>query len=580
MRVTDYIAEFLVLNGIEYVFMVTGGNAMYLHDSFGHHKDLKCVCFHHEQACAIAAEAYARYTNKPAVVCVTNGPGATNTLTGVVCAYMGSIPMLILSGQSRYKTTVAASGLKLRTRGIQEFDIVRTVKTMSKYSRMIKSSHEIKHCIEKAFTLCMQDRKGPCWLDIPLDIQASTITFEKIKKIHFNNKSLGMYTNEIENIINKIKIAKRPVIIAGNGIRLGDAVNVFLRVLEKLNLPVVNTMSSIDIIPHNNQYYIGLTGMTGSRAGNFIVQKSDLILSLGSRLSFTETGFDYKHWAVEAYKIVVDIDAEELKKNSINADISVCADVKDILVVMYKYLKKPLEKKTDWLNYCDSIKKQYPLLQKKFMQTQEINPYCFFHTLSHYLENDDAIVVSVGTSRVMGSQSIYIKGKQRFITNVPTAAMGYDLPAAIGVCIAKNETRTILITGEGSLQMNIQELQTIIHHKYPICIFVVNNQGYQSIRETQKNYFTSSFVGIGPDSEDISFPNLRNIAYAYGFNYRSIVEQAELNSIIQEHLCGNLPAICEVFVSTKQSVEPKIKTTKMPDGSMVSSSLDNMYPFI
>lgn len=579
-RVSDYIADFLVKHNITDVFTVTGGGAMYLNDSFGHHPKMHCIYNHNEQASAIAAEAYARVDNRLATVCVTTGPGATNAITGVVCGWMDSIPMLIISGQARYDTTVYASGLNLRTRGVQEFDIIGSVKNMTKYCQLVINPEDIRYCLEKAIFIAKEGRPGPCWLDIPLDVQGAVIETENLKKYDRPKINRIKLTDTVNFIIDKIYKSKRPVIFVGNGVRLANAHEKFLKLVNILNVPIVTGMSSVDAISTNHPLYVGRSGTTGDRAGNFAVQNSDLLISLGSRLSFFQTGFNYKAWARNAYKIINDIDPEELKKDSINGDCNICCDVKILIEEILNNLNKPILPKKDWIQQCIVWKNKYPVVLKKHYEDNNPNIYVFFKEMTSRLTPNNILVVSVGTSRVVGSQASVIKEGMRFITNPSTAPMGYCLPATIGVSVASSKRKVVLVTGEGSLQMNLQEMQTIIHNKLPVTIFIMNNQGYHSIRMTQKTYFKEPLVGVGPESGDISFPDLKKLAFAYGFEFRRCSLAKDVNESIEWALNQKKPCICEMMLSTKQITEPKVASKRLNNGKMISATLENMAPFL
>ena len=594
-RVSDYIADFLASHNITDVFTVTGGGAMYMNDSFGHHPSLHCTYNHHEQACAMAAEAYARIDNRIAAVCVTSGPGATNAITGVLCGWMDSIPMLIISGQVRYATTVYASGLKLRSRGFQEFDITGSVADMTKYCHLVKNPASIRFELEKALHLAHEGRPGPVWLDIPLDVQGTTIETDDLESFvlpHTTQQkgcehSLDVTTFDVTSldaisrkILERIKTAQRPVLFAGNGIRLAGAHEDFLALVEKLNIPVVTSVSSVDAIASNHHLYVGRSGNTGDRAGNFAVQNSDLFFSIGSRLSFAVTGFNYASWAREAYKIINDIDNQEIEKDSIKADLKVCADAKCLIQSLIQNLPEPLSRKENWLSRCQKWKAKYPVVLDKHRQDEQPNVYVFFDEFTKKLQNTDCLVVSVGSARIVGSQVSNIKEGMRFISNASTGSMGYCLPAAIGVCVANNYKKTYLVTGDGSIQMNIQELQTIVQNRLPIAIFVINNQGYHAIRMTQKNFFNGNFVGIGPDSHDLSFPSLEKIAFAYGIHFKRCDSAIDLEASIDWILNQESACICELVVSTQQGTEPKVASKRLADGSMVSAPLEDMAPFL
>lgn len=579
-RLADYVADFLVSHGIMDCFSVVGGGAMHLNDALGHKKGLRVTYNHHEQACAMAAEAYARIDNKIAAVCVTTGPGGTNAITGVLGGWLDSIPMLIISGQARYATTVYASGLPLRTRGIQEFDIIGSVSNMTKYCHIVSDPMKIRYCLEKAIYLAKNGRPGPCWLDIPLDVQSATIDTEKLEGYEQKNDFSIPSVEIIKDIIDRIKRAKRPVLFVGNGVRLSGAHDELLRLIDRLNIPVVTGMSSVDAIDSAHRLYAGRSGITGDRAGNFAIQNCDLLLSVGSRLSFTQTGFNYSNWAREAFKIVNDIDKYELQKDSINADIKVCCDSREFIFAINNNLKDDLDEKNEWTNQCRLWRKKYPVVLSKHYNDIKPNIYAFYNEMTKQLSKDDTLVVSVGTSRVAGSQASIITEGMRFITNPSTASMGYCLPAAIGVCIANNKKKTVLVTGEGSLQMNIQELQTIVHNNLPIIIFVMNNEGYHSIRMTQNNYFDNELVGVGPESKDLSFPDLSKLAPAYGIEYKRCEQMSQMNKCIDWALNHNAVCICEMMLSKNQITEPKVSAKKLPDGSMISASLEDMSPFL
>ncbi len=597
IKVSNYIAQFLVDHGISHVFTVTGGGAMHLNDGLGHQEGLTCIYNHHEQACAIAAESYARIYNKIAAVCVTTGPGGTNAITGVVGGYLDSIPMLILSGQVRYDTTARSTGLAIRALGDQEFDIVKAVDCMTKYSEMVIDPLKIRYCLEKALYLANTGRPGPCWLDIPLNVQGAYIETEEL--IGFDPEELEDCIPELEEgiiktILEKVKQAKRPVLYAGNGIRISGGFSSFERVAEKLNIPVVTGWNSIDAIYDEHPLYVGRGGIMGDRAGNFAVQNSDLVLAIGSRLSIRQVGYNYNTWAREAYVIVVDVDAEELKKPTLHVELPVHADAKDFLQKMDEQLP---EGKwflgEEWLVKCQEWKEKYPVVQKKHYEDKNhTNVYAFMKELSMRLKEGQITVVGNGSACVVGSHAYVIKKGQRFIINSAIASMGYDLPAAIGACVAeygngvlrgeKGEIKEdiILVTGDGSIQMNLQELQTIIHHQMPIKIFVINNNGYHSIRQTQRNFFKEPLVGIGYDSGDLSFPSMEKLAYAYGYPYFSIDGNERLEGVLEKVLGKKGPLVCEVFVSTEQNFEPKSATKKLSDGTLVSAPLEDLAPFL
>lgn len=600
-KVSDYIADILAEAGVRQIFTVTGGGAMHLNDSLGHHGELQCLYHHHEQAAAMAAEAYARVDNQIAAVCVTSGPGATNAITGALCAWMDSIPMIVLSGQVRYDTTVRSSGLNIRTMGVQEYDVVKSVEPMTKYAVMVTDPKDIRYHLEKALYLAAHGRPGPCWLDVPLNVQSALVETDELNgydpaEDEKKQRDTWVHMDDVsmEIILEKIRNAKRPVIFAGHGIRLAGAYDRFQELVNLLGVPVVTGMSSIDLMESANSLYVGRNGGTGDRAGNFAVQNSDVLLSLGSRQSFLQTGFAFEKWASGAYTILNDIDGEELKKKSLHVDFPVVGDVKEMIESLIRLLQEKgcteekywfsqKEECDKWREQCRTWKKRYPVVSEKHYREEDpgrTNIYAFYRELSRAMEEDTQILVSVGTSRVAGSQAFYIKKGQRFYTNAVTASMGYGLPAAIGVCVASGGKEVVCVTGEGSLQMNIQELQTIRHHNLPIRIFVINNEGYHSIRQTQTSYFNGNLVGVGEESGDLSFPELSRLIPAYGITYETIRNSETLEQDIRRVLAGSSPCVCQVFVTKRQKTEPKLASRQLPDGTMVSASLEDMYPFL
>lgn len=585
IKVAEYVSSFLVEHGIDTAFTVTGGGAMHLNDALGHQKGLRCVYNHHEQACAIAAESYARLENKIAAVCVTTGPGGTNAITGVVGGWLDSIPMLIISGQVRYDTTARSTGLNIRAMGDQEFDICKAVDSMTKYCEMVTDKNKIRYCLEKAYKLAHSGRPGPCWLDIPLNIQGSFVDTDELYPYDGSEDEILPPAPEKQvylDIIDRIKKAKRPVINAGNGIRLSGAFDKFRILADKLNIPVVTGWDSIDIMEDDHPLYTGRAGIMGDRAGNFAVQNSDLLLSIGSRLSIRQVGYSWTTWARCAYKIVVDVDSEELKKPTVNPDMPVWADAKDFIDGMLDCLgEDKLFKGESWISQCNLWKNKYPVvLPKHFKEDYAANVYAFIKKLSDSAKENQVTVVGNGSACVVGSHAYKIKKGSRFIINSAIASMGYDLPAAIGACYADNGNEIILVTGDGSIQMNLQELQTIITNELPVKIFMINNGGYHSIRQTQTNMFNAQFVGIGPQSGDLSFPDMSKLAPAYGYPYFKASLNSELDRAIADTLAVNGPAFCEIVVTTEQLFEPKSATKKLPDGTLVSPPLEDLAPFL
>lgn len=619
IKLSDYVAQFLSDNGIEQVFMIVGGGAMHLDDSLGRNDKLKLMFNHHEQACAIAAESYARMENRMACVCVTTGPGGTNAMTGVVGAYLDSIPMIVISGQVRYDTTARSTGLPLRAVGDQEFDITTALQTMTKYAEMVTNPMHIRKALEKAFYLAKAGRPGPCWLDIPLNVQAAVIETKDLEPYNpeADNAAMPPAVSEdtVGTVLQHIRNAKRPVFYAGNGIRISGSNELFRRIAKKLNIPVVTCWDSIDEIEDSDPLYTGRGGMMGDRAGNFAVQNSDLILAVGNRLSIRQVGYTWEKWAPNAFVIDVDVDRFELKKPTIHVEMPIWADAHDFLSKMDNMLPDGEKlyssqkvyfmgemcvkhvgdvRPDNWLDLCRFWKEEYPVVEPKhFKDVNQTNVYAFMGKLSRFLPEGQTIVVGNGSACVVGSHGFYIKKGQRFIINSAIASMGYDLPAAIGaaasigavtandiVSDSSDDRNVVLITGDGSLQMNIQELQTIVTNRLNIKIFVINNDGYHSIRQTQTNLFDKHFVGIGPESKDLSFPELKKLAAAYGYPYYECRDNSQIDKALTDTMTTKGYAICEVFCSSEQFFEPKSATKKLPDGTLVSPPLEDLGPFL
>ena len=586
-RVADYFGEYLVSLGINTDFTVPGGGAMHLDDAFAHTDGMKCIFVQHEQSAAIAAEAYARLHKQIPLVCVTTGPGGTNTLTGVAGAWLDSIPMLVISGQVRYVNTARAANIPVRAMGDQEFDITKVVEPMTKYAVMLNDAKMAMYHLEKAIYLAKEGRPGPVWLDVPLDIQSAIVDEKDF--IHFDPDKEGYKENKydvddktIDKVIELIRKSKRPAYNAGNGIRIADAHNEFVESVNLLNIPVVTGFDSVDLIETDNPLFVGKGGLFGDRPGNWAIQNSDLVLSVGSRLSVRQVGYNKKTWAREAFVIMVDIDKYELAKPSIHVELPICADAKKFLTKLNKKLKEhPIERKEEWLNKCIEWKRNYPVVQPKHYAKQELaNVYCFIKELSKRIPENKVNVIGNGSACVVGGHAFEIKKGQRYIVNSGAASMGYDLPAAIGAYFAVKE-EIICLSGDGSIQMNLQELQTIVHHKLPIKMFIINNDGYHSMRQTESNLFPEhSMFGVGPhDSHDISFPDLHKISDAYGIPYYSIKNNDEMNKI-DDILKIDGFCLVEVFVDVNQKFEPKSATKRYPDGTLVSPPLEDLYPFL
>lgn len=590
-RLADYVADFLAARGVTDVFSVVGGGAMHLNDALGHNPRLHVTYNHHEQACAIAAEAYARLENKIAAVCVTTGPGGTNALTGVVGGWLDSIPMFIVSGQVRYDTTaryaLQYTGTPLRAMGDQEYDITKSVQYMTKFAAMLEDPKDIRYLLEKAWHLATTGRPGPVWLDIPVNFQGGYIETDELRGYDpaEDGAQLPPPVDDatIRTILEKIKNAKRPVFHAGYGIRLSGGYAAFRSVAEKLNIPIVTYWNAVDLIEDDNPLYCGRAGNMGDRPGNWAIQNADLILAVGTRISIRQVGYNWKTWARAAEVIMVDIDQAELKKPTLHVEMPVWADAKDFLTKLDKVAAAPVNVGGEWLATCQRWKRDYPaVLPRQWEENGETaNVYAFVRYLSSRLPENSLTAVSNGACCVVGNQAYVIQKGSRMANNSAIASMGYGLPAAIGTCIGGGRRQTICLEGDGSIMMNLQELQTILTNKLPIKIFLINNNGYHSIRLTQNNLFKEHCkVGIGPESGDLSFPEFEKIAKAFGYPYYSARSNAEMKQAVDTVLALDGPAFCEIFTDTKQVWEPKSSTKRLPDGTLVSPPLEDLAPFL
>ena len=594
-RLADYVADFLISRGVTHCFSVVGGGAMHLNDALGHRDELKVVYNHHEQACAIAAEAYARLENKIAAVCVTTGPGGTNALTGVLGGWLDSIPMFIVSGQVRYDTTARyasrfTDGLPLRAVGDQEYDIVKSVAPMTKYAVMVEDPADIRRILERAWHLATTGRPGPVWVDIPVNFQGMYIDTEELSGYDpaEDDKALPPRVDDdtVDRVISLIKNAERPVLYAGGGIRLSGGYDAFCKVVRKLGVPVVTYWNSIDLIPSDDDLYVGRGGNMGDRAGNFAVQNSDLVLAVGTRISIRQTGYSFSTWARAAKVIMVDIDRAEMKKHTIHVDMPVWADAKDFLTALDRRLGDgpgPLFADERWTAACRAWKKNYPVCLPKHKRGTEgfANVYAFIDYLSSRLPEGSLTAVSNGACCVAGHQAYVTKKGTRFIINSAVASMGYGLPAAIGLCCSGGRRPTVCLEGDGSIMMNLQELQTVITNKLPVKIFLINNQGYHSIRITQNNLFSGrKKVGIGEESGDLSFPDYSKIAAAFGYPYICAHSNEEMREAVDGALSAEGCVFCEIFTDTSQVWEPKSSTKRLADGTLVSPPLEDLAPFL
>jgi|APSaa5957512535_1039671.scaffolds.fasta_scaffold07562_5 acetolactate synthase I/II/III large subunit len=585
MKVSDYISKRVVELGIKHVFMVTGGGAMHLNHSLGINNNLECIFNHHEQACAMAAESYYRLNNKLALVNVTSGPGGTNAITGVYGAFVDSIGMVVLSGQVKFETTVRSTGMSLRQYGDQELDIVPLIKPITKYATMVTDVNTVGYHLEKAFYLAASGRPGPCWLDIPLNIQAADIdpneqlTFDPSEITEIWEKTPNI-TNYCIDILERIRNSERPVIYAGSGVRLSGAHDDFINLVNKLGVPVVSAWNAHDVICDSHSQYIGRPGTVGDRAGNFAVQNADLLLILGSRLNIRQVSYNWDSFAKNSQKIWIDVDEAEMNKPTVKADLKICADLGYLLPALVQLAQNEVNTKhQEWTRWCMERRNKYPVVLNEYFESKKLNPYVFLDTLFKGLKENDITVTANGSACVISFQVAEIKTGQRLWTNSGCASMGYDLPAAIGACYASNLGSVICIAGDGSIMMNIQELQTISSFNLPIKIFIHNNNGYLSINQVQRKYFNGEEVGSGPES-GVILPDFSKISESFGIQYCKIDSNENLKVKIDDFLNLEGPAICEVLVDEHQEFAPKLSSKVLDNGQMISPPLEDLSPFL
>ena len=583
--VAKYIADFLVSHGVNQNFTLTGGGAMFLNDALGHHPDIVNTYHHHEQAAAIAAEGYARLAGKPACVCVTTGPGGTNALTGVLGAWLDSIPMIVISGQVKFSTTISSTNVPLRQLGDQEYNIVDSVKPMTKYAHMITEPTEIRYHMEKMLYLATHGRKGPVWLDVPLNIQSANIDTDDLKPFVPDEK-IKSVEEPVYNpvctakIIERLNNAKRPVIYAGTGIRLADVHKEFLQLVEKLRIPVVTSWNAHDLIYDAHPCFAGRPGTVGTRGGNFVVENSDLLIILGCRLNIRQISYNYQDFAKAAYKIMVDIDAGELHKPTLSINMPIHANVRDVIQDLLRAEYKTTADKDKWLNWAHDMGNKYPAaLPEYYLKGKPMNPYAFMEKFFNLLDEEEIVVCGNGSAGVISFQAAKFKARQRLITNSGCASMGYGFPAALGCAVARPDRRIICIDGDGSFQMNLQELQTVVYNHLNVKILYVNNNGYHSIRQTQTNLFAPPLVGVC-DGNGLSFPDIGKIANAYGIRFFRIDDLNQADSTAQDFLKSGGAALCEIIVDPAQNFEPKLSSKRLPDGSIISPPIDDMFPFL
>lgn len=583
VRASDYIISRLEKEGVKHIFTVTGGGGMFLIDSLGRSKAIQYVPNHHEQACAMAAEAYARVSKNIGVALVTTGPAGTNAITGVGCAWTDSIPMLVLSGQAKTAHLIENTGL--RQKGFHEVTIAKIVEPITKYAVTIKDPNTVVYHLEKALFLAKNGRPGPVWLDVPLDIQSAEIDPEKSQqfdaKKEFPELFQHTHIKEIPELIALLKNARRPIILAGHAITLTQSQKAFLNLVETLKIPVVTTRSAFDVIPNSHPYYAGFAGNFGQRAGNFAIQNSDLFISVGSRLAVTLVGYEPHTFAREAKKVVIDIDKAQIDHCFLNIDLPILADAKDVIREMNEAVKGvEFPDYSEWVSKIAHWKSIFPNVTEEMKADKTfVSSYYFYEVLSEEMKKEDILVWDQGAAYHCAAVAFKVKPDQMAFSNEGFTPMGYGLPASVGAGFAAPGREIVSVNGDGGIMLNLQELQTVFHYKQPMKIFIFNNDGYTSIKHTQQNFFNGFFVGVDTAS-NLSCPDWEKIATGFQMPFLKINTHDELRSVIRQALDMTGPVIVEVMLDPLQVIQPKVRSERLADGRMVSKPHEDMYPYM
>ncbi len=585
VKVSDYLVRRLAELGTGQVFMVTGGGAMHLNDSVGRCPGLAYLCNHHEQACAMGAEGYARVSGRPGVVVVTSGPGGTNALTGVIGQWLDSVPVVYLSGQVKFETTIeSCRELGLRQLGDQEINITDIVRPVTKFAHFLRDPLDARWALEKAWHLATQGRPGPVWIDIPLDVQAAMVEEEALRPFAAGDalpSPLLPPPGAVEETAARLLAARAPLLVAGHGVRIAEAGQELLALAQRLGVPVAATFGGFDLVPSDHPLFAGRIGTVGNRAGNFALQSADLLLSVGSRNNIRQVSYDWERYAPRAFKVMVDVDPAELAKPTVRPDLPVNADAGAFIRALADALRgERLPDWSGWRTWCRERRERYPAVLPRMRDSRErVNPYHFIDLLTSLLPEDAVVVAGNGTACVTLFQAGRVKAGQRMFWNSGCASMGYDLPAAIGAALAGGGRQVVCLAGDGSLMMNLQELQTVAHHRLPLKIFVLSNAGYVSIRQTQDAFFGGRYTGCHPAS-GVSFPDFARTARSFGLPASALSSHRGLEKRIREALRRKGPLLVEVALQPDCNFEPKLSSRRMPDGSLVSKPLEDMFPFL
>jgi acetolactate synthase-1/2/3 large subunit len=584
IKLSDYVMKFVAGLGVRHVFMLPGGGAMHLVDSLGRNKDLIYICNLHEQACAIAADAYSQYTNNLGVALVTTGPGGTNTITGVAAAWLDSTPVLFLSGQVKRPDMIGQS--RVRQMGFQEIDIVSLVRPITKHAVTVMEPASIRYHLEKAVRLAKQGRPGPVWIDIPLDVQAAMIDESQLPGVEESERKPAAEPDGTKEAVRKalelLGRARRPAILAGNGVRLSDALGDFNRMIDALRIPVLTTWKAADFLGEDHPYYAGRPGAVGQRGANFTQQNADWLLILGARLDFGQTAYSHANFAPRAQKVMVDIDPAEIAKMQMPIAVPVCSDAGDFIREVNRRLsEKQLPDWSGWLRQCKQWQARYPVVLPEYRNADGfVNDYVLVDVLSDLMSDRDLFIPgSSGACSERTMQAVRVKAGLRIFNSEGLGPMGFGIPAAIGGCVASGGKRTICIDGDGGFAMNIQELETVRRLNLPIKFFVLNNGGYVSIQTTQKNYFDGNYVASTRES-GLTLPDITAVARAFGIRAEHIVGHESIVEQVRDILEYEGPVVCEVLVSPAQSTAPRVTSARLSDGSMASMPMEDMWPLL
>lgn len=582
VRLADYIVDFFVKKNIKTVFLLSGGGMMHLLDAVNNNSEMKYICHHHEQASGFAAEGYARVSETSGLCFATSGPGGTNLITSITSCWQDSVPVFFITGQAKLSQTIRNSELKeLRQYGTFEVDIISIVKTITKYNVFLNDPSTIKFHLESAYESMISGRPGPVLIDIPVDLQGVFIETSELMPYNCVNDNLEYQMNhlsKIHHLLEQIKIAKRPIILAGHGVRVSKTRDLFLIFANKLNIPVVTTQLGKDIITYDNKLFVGHAGLKGDRAGNFAIQSADLIISLGCSLHVFTTGYELDQFATNAYKIQVDIDKNILKRQNVNVNLQINMDLNSFFQYISNIEFHFIASNCDWNSKCSYWKNSFSVYHEPHkIEENKINYYKFLEKLNHMTKGDEIIVADAGSAFYVVGQAWQVINNQRIIISGALGAMGYALPVASGASLASTNKMVLCITGDGSLQTNIHELATISFNKLNLKLFVMNNNGYISIKNTQKNFFHGNQIGVNQET-GVFFPDLKLITKAYGLKYIKIQNYETMESVLTSILNLDGPVICEVVTQENQEIIPSVISKKLSDGRLISQTLDNMYP--